>query len=45
MGENMIVIKDLKTFCFNFNCSKDVDENLKYEIESSAENEIKNEIE
>ena len=48
----MIVIKDPKTFCFNFDWSKDVDENLKHKIEfiiksneSFAENKIKNEIE
>ena len=29
----MIVIKDSTTFCFNFDLSKDVDENLKDEIE------------
>ena len=29
----MIVIKDSKTFCFNFDWPKDVDENLKHEIE------------
>ena len=29
MEENMIVIRDPKNFCFNFDCSKDVDENLK----------------
>ena len=52
MEENMIVIRDLQTFCFNFDWSKDVDENLKHEIEfiiksneSFAENKIKNEIE
>ena len=51
MKEN-IVIRDPKTFCFNFDCPKDVDNNLKYEIEfiiksneSLAENKIKNEIE
>ena len=33
MEENMIVIKDPKTFCFNFDLSKDVDENLKNKIE------------
>ena len=51
MEENMIVIRDPKTFCFNFNWSKYVNENLKYEIEfviksneSLAENKIKNEI-
>ena len=44
----MIVIRDPKTFCFNFNWSKDVDENLKHETESIiksnqtlAENKIK----
>ena len=48
----MIVIRDLKTFCFNFDWPKDVDENLTHEIEliiksneSLAENKIKNEIE
>ena len=48
----MIVIKDSKTFCFNFDWPKDVDENLKHEIELiiksnefSAENRMKNEIE
>ena len=47
----MIVIWDPKTFCFNFDWTKDVDENLKHEIkyilkssESLAENKIKNEI-
>ena len=33
MEENMIVIRDTKTFCFNFDLPKDVDENLKCEIE------------
>ena len=44
----MIVIRYPKIFCFNFGWSKDVDENLKHEIEiivksngSSAENRIK----
>ena len=48
----MIVIRDPNTFCFNFDLSKDVDENLKHEFEfaiksneSLAENEIKNDIE
>ena len=48
----MIVIRDPKIFCFNFDWPKDVDENLKHEIElimksneSLAENETKNEIE
>ena len=31
--ENMIMIRDLKTFCFNFGQPKDVDENLNHEIE------------
>ena len=33
MEENMIVIRDLKTICFNFDWRKDVDENLKHCIE------------
>ena len=33
MEKNDIVIRDPKTFCFNFNLPKDVDENLKHEIE------------
>ena len=48
----MIVIRDLKTFCFNFDWPQGVDENLKHEIEfiiksneSLAENKIKNETE
>ena len=48
----MIVIRDPKTFNFNFHWPKDVDENMKHEIEfiiknneSLAENKIKNEIE
>ena len=52
MEENMIVIRDPKTFYFNFDWPKYVDENLKHEIkfliknnESLAENKIKNEIE
>ena len=47
----MIVIRDPQTFRFNFDWPKDVDENLKHEIEfiiksneSLAENKIKNEI-
>ena len=50
--ENMILIRDPKTFCFNFDWLKCVDESLKHEIEfviksneSLAENEIKNQIE
>ena len=52
MEENMIVIGDPKTFYFHFDWPKDVDENLKHEIEfimksnsSLAENKIKNETE
>ena len=52
MEENMIVIKDPKTFCFNFDWPKDVDQNLKHEIEfiiksseSLAENQIRSNIE
>ena len=48
----MIVKRDSKTFCFNSEWPKDVDENLKHEIEfiiknnkSLAENKKKNEIE
>ena len=51
MKENKIVIRDPKTFCFNFLWPKDVDENLKHQIgfirksnESIVENKIKNEI-
>ena len=52
MEENMIVIRDPKTFCFNFDWPKDVDENLKHAVEfiiksneSLADNIIKNKIE
>ena len=52
MEGNMIVTRDPKTFCFNFDWPKDVDENLKHESElkiksnvSFAKNKIKNEIE
>ena len=31
--ENMIVIRKPKTFYFNFDIPKDVDQNLKHEIE------------
>ena len=48
----MIVIRDPKTFYFDFDWSKDVDKNLNHEIEfrkksnrSWAENKIKNDIE
>ena len=33
MEENMIVIIDPKAFSFNFDGSKDVDENVKHETE------------
>ena len=33
MKVNMIVIRDPKPFCFNFDWPKDVDENLKHETE------------
>ena len=33
MEENMIVMRDSKTFYFNFHYPKDFDENLKNEIE------------
>ena len=52
MQEKMIVIRDPRTFCFNFQWSKYVDENLKHEIEfivksneSLAENKIRNNVE
>ena len=48
----MIVKRGSKSFCFNFDWPKDVDENLKHEIEfiiknneSLVENKIKNKIE
>ena len=48
MEENMIVIRDPKTFCFNFDWPEYVDKNLKNKIdfsqkshESLAENKIK----
>ena len=48
----MIVVRDPKTFRFNFDWPKDADENLKHEIEfiiksneSLAENKIKNDTE
>ena len=52
MEENMTVIRDPKTFYFDFDWHKDVDENLKHEIEfiikkieSLPDNKIKNDIE
>ena len=51
MEVNMIGMRGPKTFCFNFEGPKYVDENLKHEIEfvirsneSLAENKIKNDI-
>ena len=51
MEENVIVIRDAKTFYFDFDCAKDVDENLKHEIEliiksneSLVESNITNEL-
>ena len=35
MEENMILIRDPKTLYFNFDWSKDVDENLKYNLDLS----------
>ena len=47
MKENMVVIRDPKTFCFNFDFLRDTDEHLMHEIEfiiksneSLAENKI-----
>ena len=51
MKKNVIVIRDPKTFCFNFELPNNVDENVKHEIEfipsnvSLEENKMKNEIE
>ena len=52
MQENLIVIRDPKTFYFNFDWSKGVEENLNHEIEfiiksneSLAENKIKSKAE
>ena len=51
MEENMIEIRDPKTFCFKFHLPKDLDKDSKHEIqciiknnESLAEKKIKNEI-
>ena len=51
MEENMIVIRDPKTFCFNFDWTKYDDQNFKHKTEfiiksneSLAENKIKSEI-
>ena len=32
MKEKMIVIRDPKTFCFNFDWPNNVDDNLKHEV-------------
>ena len=52
MEENVIVTRDPKGFCFDLDCPKYVDQNLKHEIEfvikgneSLAANKTKNEIE
>ena len=52
MEENMIVTRDPKAFCFNFDWPNYVDESLKHETEfiiksneALAENKIKNDIE
>ena len=52
MEENLIVIRDPKTFCFDFDRPKYVDENLKHETEfiiksnkSLAKSKIENKIE
>ena len=51
MEENMIVIRNLKTFYFDFDWLRDLDENFRHEIEfmiksneSLAENKIKHKI-
>ena len=48
MEKNMVLIRDPKTFCFNFDWPKYFDENLKHKIEFTikskrylAENKIK----
>ena len=52
MEENMVVIREPRTFCFDFDCPKDVDKNLKREIrfiikcnDNLTQNKMKNEIE
>ena len=52
MGENMIVMRDSKAFCFNFDLPKDYDKNFKHENEfiikcneSLVENKITSETE
>ena len=48
MEDDIFIIRELKTFYFNFDQPKDLDKNLKYEIEfiikcneSSAQNKLK----
>ena len=38
MEENMIEIRDPKTFCFKFDLPKDLDEDSKHEIECIIKN-------
>ena len=51
MEENVVVIREPKTFYFDFNLPKNVDKNLKHETEcikhneSLAQHKIKNKIE
>ena len=52
MEENALVIRDPKTFRFYFDQPKDVDDNLKHEMEFSnecneslVENKIRNKVE
>ena len=52
MEENVVVIRDPKTFYFDFHCAEDVDENLKHGIEliiksneSLVESNITNKLE
>ena len=42
MEKNRIVIRDPKTFCFNFDFPKDVDVNLKHKIEFLIKSNEKN---
>ena len=41
MEENMIVIRDPKSFCFNFDQPKDADDNLKREMKFIIKNNKK----
>ena len=38
MEENIVLIGDTRTFCFNFQWSKDVDDKMKHEIEFIMKN-------